>query len=147
MKFQLIDTVLEAGEAHIVTAKLVSRAEEYLGDHFPTFPVLPGVMMLESMTQSARQLLQRTGWSEPIPPVLGEARAFRYGRFVQPGWMLVTRVERTGEPVDGHWGFSGKSFAVERDLSTWAEAPVAAAGKFSLRAARIDARSAVGGTG
>ena len=33
--------------------KYVSLAEEYLADHFPTFPVLPGVMMLESATQAA----------------------------------------------------------------------------------------------
>ncbi len=48
MKFDLVDQILEQSETRIVTVKQVSQAEEYLGDHFPSFPILPGVMMLEA---------------------------------------------------------------------------------------------------
>ena len=53
MKFSLVDRILELQPPErIVAVKAVSMAEEYLADHFPTFPVLPGVMMLESMADA-----------------------------------------------------------------------------------------------
>ena len=47
MKFQLVDRIesIIPGKS-IVTIKTLSLAEEYLADHFPSFPVLPGVLML-----------------------------------------------------------------------------------------------------
>ncbi|MCA9299800.1 MAG: hypothetical protein KDA28_12075, partial [Phycisphaerales bacterium] len=56
MHFDLIDRVIETGTEHLVALKHVSAAEEYLQDHFPGFPVLPGVMMLETMVQAGRRL-------------------------------------------------------------------------------------------
>jgi 3-hydroxyacyl-[acyl-carrier-protein] dehydratase len=53
MKFLLIDQVLDRTPTSIVAIKNVTAAEEYLGDHFPGFPVLPGVFMLEALTQAA----------------------------------------------------------------------------------------------
>ena len=53
MRFTLIDRIVELEQgARITAVKSVSLAEEYLRDHFPRFPVLPGVMMLEAMTQA-----------------------------------------------------------------------------------------------
>jgi len=58
MHFDLVDRVLELAPDRIVTLKQVSAAEEYLQDHFPSFPVLPGVMMLEALVQAARRLAE-----------------------------------------------------------------------------------------
>jgi len=59
MRFILIDKVvlLEPGKK-IKTVKNVSLAEEYLADHFPTFPVLPGVLLLEGLIESASWLVR-----------------------------------------------------------------------------------------
>ena len=59
MRFHLVDRVLELepGE-RIVAIKNLSLAEEYLADHFPGFPVMPGVLMLEAMTQAAAWLVR-----------------------------------------------------------------------------------------
>ena len=59
MKFDLVDQILEQEEGRIVTIKQVTQAEEYLGDHFPSFPILPGVMMLEAMVQAASKLCSK----------------------------------------------------------------------------------------
>ncbi len=49
VKFELIDRIVElTPRERIVTVKAVSLAEEYLADHFPTFPVLPGVLTFGS---------------------------------------------------------------------------------------------------
>ena len=47
MRFTLLDRVVAIEPGKSITAiKTVSLAEEYLADHFPRFPVLPGVFML-----------------------------------------------------------------------------------------------------
>lgn len=94
MKFHLIDKVHDINAPQrIVAVKNVSLAEEYLADHFPTFPVLPGVMMLEALTQAAAWLLHvGSGFSKSMA-VLKEARNLRYGNFVAPGNTLKLEVE------------------------------------------------------
>jgi 3-hydroxyacyl-[acyl-carrier-protein] dehydratase len=85
LKFNLIDKIEQLSDDRIVAVKYVSLAEEYLADHFPRFPVLPGVMMLEAMTQAAGWLLHhRNGFAKTLA-VLKEARNVKYGNFVAPG--------------------------------------------------------------
>src|SRR6185295_6589710 len=105
MRFDMIDRVLEADSDRLVAIKAVSGAEEYLADHFPTFPVLPGVLMLECMVQAGRRLIDRANADKPtpLPLVLGRVRALKYGRFVKPGDVLRIEVTRAGaEPGDSH---------------------------------------------
>ena len=52
MKFNLLDDILEQSSDRIVALKRVDPADDYLADHFPTFPVLPGVLMVETMVQA-----------------------------------------------------------------------------------------------
>ncbi len=93
MKFDLIDRVLEQSDDRIVAIKYVTQAEEYLQDHFPTFPVLPGVMMVETMVQAARRLL--AGRGDPRL-VLGEVKTVKFASFVRPGEALVVEVTLAG---------------------------------------------------
>ena len=93
MKFNLIDKVEHLSDEKIVAVKYVSLAEEYLADHFPTFPVLPGVMMLEALTQSAGWLLHHRRRFERSMVVLKEAKNVKYGSFVAPGNLLRVEVE------------------------------------------------------
>jgi 3-hydroxyacyl-[acyl-carrier-protein] dehydratase len=93
LKFNLLDKIEFLSDDKIVASKFVSLAEEYLADHFPSFPVLPGVMMLEAATQAAGWVLhRRTGFSKSIA-VLKESRNIRYGNFVAPGNFLRIEAE------------------------------------------------------
>ncbi|CAN5618141.1 hypothetical protein BH10PLA1_BH10PLA1_19000 [soil metagenome] len=93
VKFNLIDQIEHLSEERIVAVKCVSLAEEYLADHFPTFPVLPGVLMLEAITQAAAWLLHhRTQFSRSMA-VLKEAKNVKYGHFVAPGNALRVEVD------------------------------------------------------
>jgi len=93
VKFNLIDKIESISDDRIVAVKYVSLAEEYLADHFPTFPVLPGVMMLEAVTQSAAWLLHRRHAFAKSMAVLKEAKNVKYGHFVAPGNALQVEVE------------------------------------------------------
>ena len=98
MKFLLLDRIcsFEAGKK-IVAVKNVSLAEEYLADHFPEFPVLPGVFMLEAATQAGAWLVRMTEDYAHSIVVLHEARAVKYADFVKPGQKLTMTVEQTDE--------------------------------------------------
>ena len=90
MKFVLIDRIseLERGR-RIVAHKALSLAEEYLGDHFPAFPVLPGVLMLEAMVQASAWLVRDALDFAPGLVLLKEARNVTYKSFVAPGQVLT----------------------------------------------------------
>jgi len=94
MKFQLVDRIesIEPGK-RIVTIKALTLAEEYLADHFPAFPVMPGVLMLEAMVQSAAWLVRIEQDFAKSVIVLGSARNVRYANFVQPGRKLRCEIE------------------------------------------------------
>ena len=93
MEFNLVDKVEHLSADRIVAVKYVSLAEEYLADHFPTFPVLPGVLMVEAAVQAASWLLHhRSGFARSMA-VLKEARNVKYGQFVAPGNFLRMEVE------------------------------------------------------
>jgi 3-hydroxyacyl-[acyl-carrier-protein] dehydratase len=101
VKFNLIDRIESLAPERLVAYKYVSLAEEYLADHFPTFPVLPGVMMLEALTQAAGWLLHHRSDFACSMAVLKEAKNVKYGRFVAPGHHLRVEVELTRPTAGG----------------------------------------------
>ncbi len=93
MRFYLVDSIQELEPPRrIVAVKNLTLAEEYLADHFPAYPVLPGVLMLEAMIQSAAWLVRASTDFEKTLILLKEARNVRYGAFVRPGGQLVMEV-------------------------------------------------------
>lgn len=134
MHFNLIDRVIERAPSQIVTLKHVSSAEEYLQDHFPGFPVLPGVMMLESMTQAARLLLDPDNTAD-TPWVLTQARALKYGAFVRPGATIRVTMTRHKDNDDGSVDFKGDVRLMEPGANP-DDSPVACSGRITLRPAR-----------
>lgn len=142
MHFSLVDRILERSEDRIVTIKLVSNAEEYLRDHFPGFPVLPGVMMLEAMVQAGRALADPDD-AAPLPLVLGGVKALKYGRFVKPGATIRVTVVRQKNLEDGAVDLKGEVHLIEPGADIGGDLPVACSGRFVLRPARVSGPSRV----
>jgi 3-hydroxyacyl-[acyl-carrier-protein] dehydratase len=94
MRFSLIDRIVEIEpDVRITAVKTLTMAEEYLADHFPRFPVMPGVLMLEAMTQAGAWLVRfNEDFSHSIV-VLKEAGNVKYGQFLEPGQTLLVTAE------------------------------------------------------
>ena len=49
----LVDRVLETSEDTIVAIKNVTINEPFFNGHFPSYPVMPGVLIMEALAQTA----------------------------------------------------------------------------------------------
>ena len=117
--FLLVDRVeeLEPGE-RIVGIKNVSANEPFFAGHFPEYPVMPGVLILEALAQAGAVLMLRDGDGDEIPFFAG-ADKVRFRRQVVPGDQLrleLTVLRRRG----GSCRLAGKAFVGE-ELAAEAE--------------------------
>lgn len=101
MRFRQIDGILELVPGERIVATRTLRADEdYLRDHFPLFPVMPGVLMLEALYQASCFLIRATDDFEcAILPML-EARNVKFADFVEPGDTLEIRAEIVKNDAD-----------------------------------------------
>ena len=108
MRFNLVDRIIEIQPGRsLLAVKNLTLGEEYLADHFPTFPVMPGVLMLEALAEAGAWLLRLTEDFRHSVIVLREAKNVKYGTFVEPGRQLALTVdlaERTADTAS----FKGK---------------------------------------
>lgn len=87
--FGFIDGITELKKNESVTAFYTLKGtEEFLKDHFSGFPVMPGVLMFETLRQAASWLLAVSGdFEEPYFRAAG-AENLKFGQFVRPGSRL-----------------------------------------------------------
>jgi 3-hydroxyacyl-[acyl-carrier-protein] dehydratase len=108
MRFHLIDRIGEVRPGQSLQAvKYLTLGEEYLADHFPTFPVMPGVLMLETLVEAGAWLLRLTDNFASSVIVLREAKGVKYGTFMEPGRQMEVSVELV-EREEGLASFKGK---------------------------------------
>src|SRR2546422_10584455 len=108
MRFHLVDRILEVVPGkRIRLVKNLTLGEEYLADHFPTFPVMPGVLMLQTLVEAAAWLLRVSDDFRYSVIVLREAKGVKYGTFMEPGRRMEVTAELV-EQQDGLATFKGK---------------------------------------
>jgi 3-hydroxyacyl-[acyl-carrier-protein] dehydratase len=119
----LVDRVLdwEAGK-QIRAIKNVSVNEEFFNGHFPNKPVMPGVLIIEALAQTAALLAFLTMGQKPddtaVVYFFGIDGA-RFKRPVEPGDQLVMEVEIVRH-ARGIWKFQAKAM-VDQQLAVEAE--------------------------
>jgi 3-hydroxyacyl-[acyl-carrier-protein] dehydratase len=117
MTFALIDWIAEIEPDRRITAsKRLAADEEYLRDHFPRFPVMPGVLMLEALYQAASWLVRVQNQFQHSLVLLHEARNVRYSGFVTPGNVLVLHVDWDAPSVQNESGKSELRFRGRGDV-------------------------------
>src|ERR1700754_4267251 len=93
MRYWLLDKIRTyKPEVELSPVKTVTMTEESLADHFPEFPVLPGVFMLEAATQAGAWLLRLSENFAHSVISLKEAKNIKYADFVAPGQSLDVTV-------------------------------------------------------
>lgn len=101
MRFNLVDRILEVEPTGRIRAyKQLTLGEEYLADHFPTFPVMPGVLMLQTLVETAAWFLRVRDDFKHSVITLREARNVKYGTFMEPGRRMVLSAELSEETPD-----------------------------------------------
>ena len=93
--FLLVDRVLEMNDSSIVAVKNVSVSEPFFQGHFPQKPVMPGVLIIEAIAQTAGIILLSRGENEGKLAYLVAVDGARFRRMVTPGDQLRLEVQIT----------------------------------------------------
>lgn len=89
MRWRLLDAIeeIQPGE-RAIGYKGVTLAEDYFEDHFPNFPVVPGVLVIEALAQLAGKLVEISVYSDrqfwPFP-ILSMVNKAKFRKFIPPG--------------------------------------------------------------
>ena len=107
MRWLLVDKIdtLEIGE-RASGRKTWSENETFFEDHFPSFPVVPGVLLMEALAQLSGKLIgytvrkRRGDWPFPI---LSMMNGVKFRKFVRPGQevILETKIDLLREEMAG----------------------------------------------
>ncbi len=73
--------------------KNVSINEPYFQGHYPGIPIMPGVLILESMAQVGAALLMTTPSLAGKIPLIGSIEEAKFRKVVKPGDQLIHEVE------------------------------------------------------
>jgi 3-hydroxyacyl-[acyl-carrier-protein] dehydratase len=84
--FLFVDEIIEATNELIVARRVFTKNEYFFAGHFPEYPVVPGVILIETMAQSGGAGLRKLG-------ILGDGALFflatvdkvKFRRQVRPG--------------------------------------------------------------
>lgn len=91
--FLMVDGIISKGEKEIVAFKNVSYNEPQFQGHFPGNPIMPGVLILEGMAQTAGLIVLTPGKT----PLFVGADKVRFRKPVRPGDKIIYEVKIVGE--------------------------------------------------
>jgi len=91
--FLLVDKILEQEENKIVGVKNVTINEPFFQGHFPGHPIMPGVLIIESMAQVGGVLMFSKEENRGKIPLFAGIDKARFKKPVYPGDQLIIKVE------------------------------------------------------
>lgn len=91
----LVDRILEVSEdgMHGKGLKNVTINEPFFQGHYPGMPIMPGVLIVESMAQVGAAILLMNPKLKGLVPLIGAIDNVKFKRLVQPGDQLILDME------------------------------------------------------
>ncbi|MDR3356055.1 MAG: 3-hydroxyacyl-ACP dehydratase FabZ [Spirochaetaceae bacterium] len=92
--FLFVDDIVEATDRGIVARHIFSESEFFFAGHFPQYPVVPGVILIETMAQSGGAGLRKLGIiGDGSLFFLGTVDKVKFRRQVKPGEEARSEIE------------------------------------------------------
>ena len=117
--FVLVDKVLsyEVGKK-IEAIKNVTINEPFFPGHFPSHPIMPGVLIIEAMAQTASALVVHgyDGDTNDLSVYLMKVDNAKFRKPVLPGDQLIMKITKEKNKGD-IWQFNGKAYVDENLVS------------------------------
>ncbi len=89
----LVDRILDHEGNKVVGLKNVSMNEAFFQGHYPGMPIMPGVLIVEAMAQTAAVIVLADPQFKGMIPVIGGMQEVRFRRMVVPGDQLIIEME------------------------------------------------------
>ncbi len=118
--FLLVDKIvyMNLEENTIIGQKNVTMNEQFFQGHFPGFPIMPGVLLLEALAQTGGVLMHQKGYDDKIALLLNINQA-KFRRPVVPGDVLM--LHATGLHLTGKGGRIAAKAMVNDQVAVEAE--------------------------
>ncbi len=105
--FQMIDRVASLDGESIVVESTIPDASPVFEGHFPGYPLMPGVLLVETMAQASGWLLLKLMAFERMPFLMGVKEA-KFRSFIGPATPVTVHAQRLHD---------GSGYAVTRRAS------------------------------
>jgi 3-hydroxyacyl-[acyl-carrier-protein] dehydratase len=93
LRFILVDEILELSPGKFIKAiKKIAPDEDYFQDHFPGFPVVPGVLLTEMMAQASGKCLDSEN-PDRGKAMLAKINSASFRDWVRPGQTVVIHAQ------------------------------------------------------
>lgn len=91
--FLLVDKILEISEKSVVGIKNVTINEPYFTGHYPDQPIMPGVLIIETVAQVGALMIMYPKRESHLVPYLASIAGFKFRKPVNPGDQLKISAE------------------------------------------------------